>query len=206
MLWDWRRPLPLSAVYAVGTLILFAVGLLSIVAGVWLVTQRELSGLLVNNYGPSRQIIRVTLIIALASSVPGLFKQFFTLNPGGSLILHSMEVAAAVAIVIGLPAQLDYFSKLARRIPDASLTARANFLKIALPVTCGLLFAPVILAAYIQPAGPMPGAGLSLVAAIAIFVFLIMYLFLVARLAISFKEQSHAARQMWDRANPNPSV
>jgi len=204
------------AVVAVGTLIMFAASLLT-VAGAWLVTEPDPSGIGEDRYGTSRQIIRITLIVGLAGSVLEMITQFSALHPAVSLILRSVQAVSGIANVIGFLAQLQYFSKLTQRIPDASLTARANFLKIALPVTYGILIALGVLMGIIvaitrgpRAPGPMPvvaifGCGMGIVG-IAVVVFLIMYLLLVARLARSFKEQSHASRQMWHWADPNPSV
>jgi hypothetical protein len=203
-------------VIAVGTLIGFAAGLLA-VAGIWLVTEPDPSGIGEDRYGTSRQIIRITLIIGLAGSVLQMATRLSTLHPRASLILGSVQTVAGIANVIGFLAQLQYFSKLTQRIPDASLTARANFLKTALPVSYGALtilgILAVVTAAIVRrapAAGPSStfllfGCGTGMVA-IAVAVFLIMYLLLVARLARSFNEQAHAARQMWHLANPNPSV
>jgi len=207
--------LRLRSVLAVGTLVAVAAGLLVIV-GAWLVTEPDPSGIGEDRYGTARRLIRITLAIGIADSILRIITQFSTLHPGVRLIVHSLQLAAGIATVIGFLAQLQYFSKLTQRIPDDSLTTRANFLKIALPVTYGIFVAFTVLTVVQGPIargaralGPNPafllfGCGTAIVG-IAVLVFFIMYLFLVARSGRSFKEQAHAARQMWHWADPNPS-
>jgi hypothetical protein len=182
------------------------VGYVLILIGTWLLTAPDPSGLGEDRYGTSRKLIRITMLIGLASQALELIEAGFTLPATLAVLFAIVQFLAGIAGVVGVFAQLQYIGKLAMRIPDEQIVGRANFLKIAIAVSYGLIVligTVTALGARGAGAGAPPGgliAALGCFAAIvglAFLVFAIMYLLMLDRLRRALKEQAQYATQTW---------
>ena len=190
--------------------------------GAWLLTEPDPSGLGERQYGRARQIIRV----ALAASIVGQVLQFIAAtaapSPEVMVTFGIITMAAGLIGVVGQFAMLRYLERLARRIPDDSLSkmARTLFWGYGGALALGVLLggAAAIAAATLgstppvagAPGGGGPGPGMAGVLGaaaifgclifIALLVFGIMFLVLLRRLQSAFSQQAHYARQVWGDA------
>jgi hypothetical protein len=103
--------------------------------GSWFITEPDPSGIGENEYGTARKVIRITLLIQLASVPLNFAGEATVLPPVGRQLILVISGLLGICGIVGLIAQLQYFGKLAVRIPDPSLASRANFLKFALSAT-----------------------------------------------------------------------
>ena len=187
----------LSAVVQLGSAVLMVVGS-------WWLTEPDPSGLGEDRYGTSRQVIRMTLLIGVASQVLTLLATVVPLPSSVAIGLLIFAGLAGIASVVGYFAQLQYVGKLAQRIPDQQIVDRANFLKWALAGTYGFMILLGVIAALVARfSGPGAGGGvigLACVAGlvmIALLVFAIMYLLMLDRLRRALKDQAQYATQTW---------
>ena len=179
-------------------------GLLA-VAGTWLLTTPDPSGLGEDRYGTSRKVIRVTLAVGLAQQLINLVLATTNLSPSVNLVVRLASSAAALAGVVGQFATLSYLGKLAMRIPDPSLAERARLLMYGLGVPMAVFVLTGIVAVVAMRGRGGPGAGLLAIGCvaglcgIALIVFGIMYLLMLVRFSTRLREQAAVAASTWAR-------
>jgi hypothetical protein len=176
------------------------------VIGSWLVTTPDPSGSGEDKYGTARKLIRITLLIGVANQLLVAESRFVALPLTVKQIVQCIGAIAGLIGIIGIVAQLQYFQKLAGRIPDPSLVARAKFLKVWLPACYGTFLASSIGAVILfvffgrkrTPGGAFVGFGCFLsIVGLAFLIFGIMYLFMINRFRRSFREQALIASRKW---------
>lgn len=198
-------PMPLGALAIVGIL----GGLLLNWFGAWQLTTPDPSGLGEIDYGKARTTVRVTLLVGLCTFVIGFAEDLIPPNPAIDTAFAIVNLIGTVANFVGTLATLYYLNKLALRIPDEQLAARATFLRWGIVViVCLLIFGGFTMA--IAAAGAMTGGNMGVIswlAGIAMFVgglgalvYLIMYLLLLYRLAKRFDDQYDLATQLYNDA------
>jgi hypothetical protein len=190
-------------------------GYAMVVLGSWLLTSPDPSGLGEDQYGTSRRIIRLSLLV-------GLFNYFATLAMAAApampqvvrIALGTIGGLSSLFSLVGQIALFIYLGKLALRIPDYALSKRANFLMWAFGISYGILIlggigalilAPAVIAARTagaNPAGPaiggMVGFGCLMgIAGLATLVFLLMYLRMLHNFGLRFKEAAEQGRLAW---------
>jgi hypothetical protein len=199
------RVVPLQSLQMYTQLVSF-VGNIFVLIGSWLITEPDPSGIGEDQYGVSRKVIRVTLLLGAFNSLLSFVASISSIPIASRQPLYLIAGVLGIASVVGLFAQLQYFSKLAVRIPDAKLSERANFLKIALFVTYGLLIVLGIVmillttvrgAARTNPQMLLPIGCSAGVIGIAAVVFGVMYLFMLDRFRRAFGQQAALAEQIW---------
>ena len=179
------------------------VGRIMMIVGWWLLTQPDPSGLGEDQYGTARKIIRVALVVGVISQILNMVTQNVGLDDAARLGLGIVQILAAIVEIVGFFAQLTYLHKIALRVPDMNLSGRAYFLRLAIPISYGLLILFGILSAMgmARARGMSGGAGamacLAALALLAVIVFAVMYLFLLISLGTRFKEAAQIARTTW---------
>ena len=186
---------------------LFALGgNVFVVVGSWFITEPDPSGIGEDEYGTARKVIRITLLLGVVNTFVNFAPNASALPPVGRQLILVIGALAGIAGVVGLIAQLQYFAKLALRIPDTGLAARANFLKVALSTTYGLLILVGIVASLTVFArgmgAPNSGAMITIgcssgILGLASLIFGVMYLFMINRFRRRFREQTVLAEQLW---------
>jgi hypothetical protein len=174
--------------------------------GWWWLTQPDPSGLGEDQYGTSRKIIRVMLAISAAGQLFQLVGNRF-IDDRATLFFVATVVVPAVGIsqIVAIFAHLRYLARLAKRIPDAKLAARANFLFYALGISYGtlLIFSTAIIQIMLVVSRTRPANFFTIytwvtgVFGLTVLVFGIMYLLLLEKLRRQFKAQAAIARQTW---------
>ena len=172
----------------------------------WFLTQPDPSGLGEDQYGTARKIIRVSLIAGIIQQALSRLSWVVTLDPTSSLLVGIALFVLGFMDVIGLFAQFSYLKKLALRIPEQQLSARANFLMYALGISYGLItiLGPFRMLFFRFGIIRYRSTGFECfggIGALAVFIFGISYLLLMNRLGRSFKEQSQIARASWASAD-----
>ena len=180
-------------------------------AGAWMVTEPDPSGIGEDQYGSIRQFVRIALIVGLVSQALQIIANIST---GGVQFIMMLSMVAGIVGVAGEMCRLRYFQKLALRIPDQKLADRANLLFWGYGGSLGMV---LILGAIAWmgvrsalAAGSGPGASMAalgcgiLIFFIAFLVFAVMYLFLLIRLKSAFDQQGQFARQTWASAGATP--
>jgi hypothetical protein len=180
--------------------------------GSWLITEPDPSGMGEDKYGTSRKVIRVTLLLGVLHSFLN-FVATISLPPAEHQLLQLLGGLLEIAGVVGLYAQSQYLGKLALRIPDPRLAGRANFPKIALTTSYGLLIAFGVVATLLvlgRRRGPPAVSTMAPIGCfigidgLALLVFGIMYVFMVDRFRRAFAQQADFAQRMWDSHLPAP--
>jgi hypothetical protein len=178
-----------------------------ILVGSFLLTEPDPSGLGEDQYGTSRKVIRVMLVFSVLNSLVGFLAS--VVPPSGHQLVMGLAGLFGLAGIVGFFAQLQYFSKLALRIPDPNLAGRANFLKIAISVSYGLLILSGVVVAIIARPGPNGlGAGFAVfgcfagILGIAVIVFALMYLRMIHRFRRAFEQQTVFAEHEWNSHPP----
>ncbi len=176
-----------------------------IAVGSWFITEPDPSGIGEDEYGTARNIIRGTCLLWVAIKFVDLASNLSTLPSTGAQLLSAIGYVSAIASVVGLIAQLQYFAKLAWRIPDPRLASRANFLKVALSAT----YCITILVGLVGYWGSLrPGVGTpisvvimmscsAIIMILATVIFGAMYLFMIVKFRRRFSEQAMLAEQLW---------
>lgn len=167
--------------------------------GFWLLTTPDPSGIGENDYGTARKIIRITLAISVANSGLELIPTLVNVPPGARMMLQFVGVLASICGLVGIVAQLQYLGRLALRIPDLPLSSRANFLKIALPMTQGIIIVMSLLSLLLIAPGNSGLGCVTGLCGLAYLVFGIMYLLLLEKLGKRFGVQAEIASQTWAR-------
>lgn len=170
-------------------------------AGWWILTRPDPSGIGEDRYGKARQIIRIGLIGGMVGSGCYIVAQdSIGYEQDTALIIHFV---GQILALVGLVAQLQYLKKLAVRIPDDGLKERAGFLQHALGWTYGVSMAGgmamMVLAKMKKPQSSMMvgfGCGAAIVGMVML-VFWIMFLVMIGKFGKRFKEQAEYGRQAW---------
>lgn len=175
------------------------------IGGAWLLTAPDPSGVGEDKYGTSRKFIRVALLVGLGNHVLNLATITIHLDETIAMILQIAAIAASIIGLAGQAAQLQYISKLALRIPDTKLSARARFLMWAITIDWGIFLVMSLITVAVgrgarrgvgSPARASAGC-FSGVVGLGLLIFGIMYLVMLAKLRNRFKEQAVFARQNW---------
>lgn len=193
-----------AALTMVFTLVGVLVGWVLMLVGWILLTSPDPSGLGEDQYGTARKLIRVALAVGVFQQLLGL-TALLNLDPGLSMMIDVVSLAAGIFAVVGIFAQLTYLEKLALRIPDMALSQRAHFLRYALGISYCV---SIVLGAIMQLAGGRQAAAraggamaplgcIAGIAGLAMLVFGIMYLLMLEKMGRKFKEQAAAARSTW---------
>lgn len=195
-------PLMVQSMATIGGL--FA-GLLMI-GGAWLLTAPDPSGVGEDKYGTSRKIIRVALLVGLGNHVLNVANIAIHPDEGIAMMFQLAAIVASIIGLVGQAAQLQYISKLALRIPDMKLSARARFLMWAIAIDYGIILVMTLITAAVVRglgrggASPVRLSGLGCftgVGGLGLLIFGVMYLLMLEKLGKRFKEQAVFARQNW---------
>jgi hypothetical protein len=108
-------------------------GNITMLAGTWLLTAPDPSGLGEERYGKARKLVRVALIGDLVGSFISFANLAGPVAPGMAMLIGIAVFISGALALIGYIAQLYYIERLAMRIPDEGLAARAHFLTWHLP-------------------------------------------------------------------------
>lgn len=188
--------------------------------GAWLITEPDPSGIGEDRYVTDRRIVRFALLIGLLSQVLSLLIQSVKMSGGLQMLFALAILAGRLVDVVGEFARLQYYGKLALRIPEQKLVNRARSLRwptaiclIVLALASGtihLVAAAARMTASAQPGtGPSPffgraGSGIvdtvaciGVIAGLGMLIITILILILVYRLGKAFREQARSARESW---------
>lgn len=181
-------------------------GVVLMYIGWWRLTEPDPSGLGEDQYGTARQIIRITLILAIINAVLNLgVEGVGALPPSALLAYQGLSFLFGIASVVGLFSQLQYLKKLAMRIPDPQIAARAHFLMYALGISYASILVLVLMMELSMRGGQPGGRFMELgcmisIIAIAMIVFLVMYLFMLIKIGRRMGENAAFAQQVWSSA------
>lgn len=201
------------------------VGGLVYLYGAWLLTEPDPSGLGEDQYGRARQIIRIALIAGLVGAGVEAINATLAPEPTLRIALGIVSVAVGLVGVAGQFATLRYLQRLALRIPDDRLSARAKLvfwgygLSLAAMIVVGGVMMLVIAGSGIFASGPnspapgggvvgtLAGAGCAVgIAFLAMLGFGIIFLVLLFQLKRAFAQQAEVARQVWSAQQFRPDV
>ena len=191
-------------------------GNLLVVIGSWMITAPDPSGIGEDKYGTVRKVIRVTLLIGLADTLLSMAYRRTMASPDVLLVFNTLQILAAGIGFVGRVAQLQYYEKMAMRIPEPRLSSRAGFLKKVLPASYLLMtILGHLMTQFTPKAKRVPGsawatfAGLgcfSIIVLLAVMIFAIMYLLMVDKFRKRFSEQAILAGQNWATHVPSPTT
>ncbi len=186
------------------------IGYVLYLLGTWLLTEPDPSGLGEDQYGTSRKIIRIALLLGVVNQAMEIARQFAPIPEALRSTLTLIGFAFSVAGLVALFAQLQYLKKLAMRIPDQPLANRARFLMYAIGISYGLVIVLGLLTGLlVGVGGPGPAialGGIAGIAGLALLVFMFMYLRLLERIGKRFAQEADAAEQTWARAETGGAV
>jgi hypothetical protein len=174
------------------------------VVGSWLLTTPDPSGIGEDRYGTARKVIRASLIIGAGNVATSFFQADAAIPPAARVVLDVFAFAAAVFGAVAIFAQLSYLSKLAARIPEPELSARAHFLMYALGISFSIFIVLQWLQAFLGPRPGAPGAPRPLmcftgIAGLMVMGFGLWSLLVLERMGRLFKEQAALARRIWGK-------
>lgn len=189
-------------------------GYVVILVGSWLLTEPDPSGLGERDYGAARKLIRVSLAVGAVGTVIEFAREIAPATaPSATILLDVLEFLFGIVGVVGLVAQMIYLKRLALRIPQPELAARAHFLMYAIGISYSLVLVLALIAAIIIRTMAGPGTGgsgpglligigcFALILGVALLVFGVMYLFLLRGLGKRFGDEARAAQQSWAGLN-----
>jgi hypothetical protein len=200
-------------VFIVGFIILHA-QMMRIPAGVltamyawgrYLATKPDPSGLGEAEYGTSRRVVRVTIVISLFGLVVSVIRTAVLGIPELVIVLTGLEAITETTAVVGVFAQMHYFEKLTLRIPDAGLSQRSRFLKFAIGISGGIVVSMLILLQLANRSGvPLRlrsvkgvlGCGTCL-GGFPLLIFVLMYVNFLGKLAARLRQVAEVARKSW---------
>ncbi len=176
-------------------------------AGTWMVTEPDPSGVGEDAYGSIRKWIRVIAIAEFSHQ----FLQLYINTSAGYwqrlLLIQIIAMLFEIVSLAGTMARLKYFQKLALRIPDDRLAARSRLLFWGL----GLCSGAMMVCRWLMRRWTGPGTrlGATLVAfmivlvvvGIAVLVFAILYFIMLVRLKKVLGKQADIARQTWAKVS-----
>ncbi|MBP7745498.1 MAG: hypothetical protein KA383_05155 [Phycisphaerae bacterium] len=174
--------------------------------GTWLVTEPDPSGIGEDPNLTARKVLRASLVIGLVFDAAEVAAAAAT----GSMTSTLLQWLAAGDQVVGLVTMFTtfmYYERLARRIPDLALAARARLLRWGNVIALGVIAVGGAAAAFLTTAGgTSSGAGFGAAvcllapASLAVLVFAVMAIFLLIRLRRAIAEQARLARVTWAAA------
>jgi hypothetical protein len=172
--------------------------------GWWLLTRPDPSGLGEDQYGTVRKIIRVAQVVGLVQLFLANVTRVTTLDDVTMMAIQAVTIICHIVEAVGIFAECAYLERLARRIPDAQISARAHFLMWALGLTYGV-FRLFSVALNLLGWRPVAGQAQGLfcfngIIALFVLIFFVMFLFMLEKMGKRFKEQALAARQTWAAA------
>jgi hypothetical protein len=193
----------------VGPLGIFA-GNVLIVIGSWLITTPDPSGVGEDKYGTVRKTIRVTLLIGAINTLIAMIVQFAPPPPMAAQMIFVIGEVAGIVGVVGLFAELQYYEKLADRIPDPRLSKRARFLKKWFPGLSLVFFiGGNVMRLLIRNTPPntifFAFAPFLTLIEIATLIAGLVYLLMIGRFSKRFKEQALLAAQNWATHAADPA-
>jgi hypothetical protein len=181
------------------------IGYVLYLVGTWLLTEPDPSGVGEDQYGTSRKIIRIALVLGVINQAMEIARQFAPIPAALQSTLTLVGFIFSLAGLVAIFAQLQYLKKLAMRIPDPQLAGRAHFLMYAIAISYGLVIVFGILTGVMAgggPGGPIAAVGcITGIAIIAILVFAIMYLLMIERMGKRFAQEADAAEATWARVD-----
>jgi hypothetical protein len=197
-----------AAVGAAGVVLLGIVivgGYVLFLSGWWQLTEPDPSGIGEEQYGTARKIIRIALILGVINQVLNIIVGAAAPPPSVRVAIQIIGFMIGIVGVIGIFAQLQYLGKLALRIPDDNLAARARFLMFALGIGYAALLVVGLAAALMASGGRVsPALGavgcFAGIIGLAVIIFAIMYLLMIEKLGKRFGDEASAAEQTWARA------
>ncbi len=181
------------------------------VFGAWLLTEPEPGGAINARMGRARKIIRIAVMLAVASQLLSLIYIFSSVPEFIELPFEILVALLGLASIVGEYFKFALYEHFAARIPDKFLKKRAGFLRVALPVTLVVLIVFAFGFGLLASAGAGSVVGVGIVCfgvpmMIAIIVFAVMTLFLLLRLNKALKQQAALARDTWAAATPSPDT
>ena len=206
-----------AAVAAAAPVTAMLVGYVLYLVGTWLLTEPDPSGVGEDQYGTSRKIIRIALVLGVVNQAIEIARQFAPIPAALHSTLTLIGFVFSLAGLVAIFAQLQYLKKLAMRIPDPQLAGRAHFLMYAIAISYGVVIVFGILTGLLAgtagaAGGPVAAVGCIMgITGIAVLVFAIMYLLMIERMGKRFAEEADAAEATWARvdataAMPTPPV
>ncbi len=179
-------------------------------AGSWMLTESDPSGVGEDQYGRSRKLIRYSLIVGVISTVLQLGERAMAMPPPVHQGLAVAHALAALIGAIGWIVLIGYLGKLAERVPDKHLAKRAGFLQLTLGGSYVLFlligFAGRMLAASMGRPSPVLPCFIGILG-LGMLVLLFLYLRMLEQLGKRLKEQAAIAQASWNAvATPQASV
>lgn len=148
----------------IGQIVAFLASLIS-VYGAWLLTSPDPSGIGDDRYANARKIVRITLILGLASGFTNLGLQNLSLPLVAFVVLMSLNTLAGLTSVVGEVAKYFYLRTLADRIPHPEYAARARLIAWAFAIGLPIVLLGSMLAMVAMLSGSnTPGGTFSLAA------------------------------------------
>lgn len=183
------------------------------VYGAWLLTEPDPSGLGEAQYATSRKLVRVALLVGLAGNVMSAIAATIPVPGAVRFGVGLLVMGASLFGVVGEFAKFIYLEKLALRVPDDALAARARLLRWGYGLTLAALVVVGILAMILARVGGPTQGGRGGMAAlgcfggivgIAFLVFGIMTLLFYFRMRRTLIAQEAAARAVWGSVKHEP--
>lgn len=173
--------------------------------GSWQLTTPDPSGLGEDRYGTSRKLIRLGLSVGMSNYALTLIGMSITLPPAAALMVEWLSTGIELFALVASFALLNYLGKLALRIPDIKLSARANFLMYAMG---GSQLVSLVLRRIVQRllVPTMVGRGSQVFVLFGLFgalmgictlVFTVMYIVLLLGFSKRLREAERSARIVW---------
>lgn len=186
--------------------------------GTWLVTEPDPSGIGEDPNLTVRKILRVSLVLGLVLDAAEVASAAATAGSFAGMLLQWTRVGSAIVALVTMFTTFMYYERLARRIPDVHLAARARHLRwgYAIALGVGALGSAALVILTGGGGGGALGAGVGAIAcllapaAIAVLVLGIVAIVLLFRLRRAVAEQARLARATWaavlEGAPPPPPV
>lgn len=170
--------------------------------GAWLLTRRDPTGAGEALYGRSRKFVRVANLAAVQAMALAFILLFVPLPRAWiPLVLYLISSAGLIA-AMGQFAQLDYLGKLALRLPNRTIFARANIAKWGLGMTYAALMILNVIAQHARPRSIWDSSQtydlvrmIEMFVALAVVIFGLMQLFILTRIAHHLRLQLALAKQ-----------
>jgi hypothetical protein len=167
--------------------------------GAWLLTTPDPSGVAEDRYGTSRKVVRFALFASLLNNAVSVVDQV-PFPPTVNATFRMVTALCALAVIVGLFAQLQYLEKLALRLPDQSLSNRARDIKWGFSITLTAIVLFGILFIILGRGSAMILGSMAVIAGIVLLAYAIMYLFLLGGFSGALAESAELAREVWRNA------
>lgn len=176
------------------------------IAGSWLLTNPDPSGIGESRYGTIRKLIRVCLIIGVSDDIIQTALSLAMLPTSAVYGLQFVAMLAQAATLVGELALLEYLSRLAARLPDLAMQIKSKSLMKGIGICNGILIASVLPLRFL---GGSMGAGVAfvgcfmLIVGLFLLVLYIRFLGLLAEFAGRLKLIAEQSQQLWAAAKLN---